>query len=133
MITEEQIVQMCRDDVGLIPVVKLIREVENTTLYDAKLRCDTAAHGAGLKWNDGTKGKQNPAGGWVYMGNESDTFTQIKEAHAKKVRELPCQKYIDMIKELLSWAESVEGHKVSNNITKTPGSIFHQARKLVNG
>ena len=41
------------------------------------------------------------------------------------------QKLVDALREQIAWAESVEGHEVSRNITKGPQSIFAAARALL--
>lgn len=125
-ITDEQIKQMQKDGVGLIPVVKLIREKEGVFLGDAKRRCDAV----GGKWkllDDADSSSPD------YKGRNSETFQKIKSEMADRLISGydPLVPYKNMIRELLAWAESVEGQKVSRNITKTPDSIFEQARKLL--
>lgn len=77
-ITDEQIKQMQKDGVGLIPVVKLIRQKEGIFLADAKRRCD-AVGGIWKKLNDPDSGSQD------YKGLNSETFQEIKSEMADKL------------------------------------------------
>lgn len=125
-ITKEQIKQMQADGVGLIPVIKLVREKHGCGLAEAKRLCDSV----GGKWiRIDEPGSRTPD----YKGVNSETFQKIKVEMPSRLWKTSDrnEELKNIIRELLAWAESVEGHEVMRNITKGKDSIFEQARELL--
>ena len=121
--TYEQIKQMQADGVGLIPVVRLIREKESCGLYDAKRQCDMV----GGFWNH----LQLDAAKDAYYGSTSETFQKIKSEVQSAFCVDTSERYKNVLRRVLRWAESVEGETGVQDISNAPGSIFEEIRKLL--